>query len=85
MRRAALFIGIILLSGILPWWLVLPLWGAYALGYTAYELIVLGVLMDAYFGYSAGALQLFYAIAGVGICIAAELLKPRIAWYSDRI
>lgn len=83
MRRLIFFVGVSLASITLPWWAVLPLWAVYALAYTGYELVVLGILLDAYFGYSAGGLHIFYTAAAAGICILATLIKPRIAWYHD--
>lgn len=78
--RPIYFIGILIASVVLPWWIVLPLWVCYAFAFRAYELIVLGTALDAYFGYAL-PWHVFYTMAAAVVCAGAEFLKPRIAWY----
>lgn len=79
--RVLLYIFLVGLSVVTPWYLVLPLWCVYAARYTAaYELVLLGVLLDSYFG--APGVAPLYTLAGAGIAAAAEFLKPRIRWYA---
>lgn len=78
--RPICFIGMLVAGVVLPWWLVLPLGVWYACMFRAYELIVLGVALDAYFGSALPWHVLYTATAGV-VCAGAEFLKPRMAWY----
>lgn len=67
-------------SLVVPWWLVVPLWVGYALLGTTYELIVLGVLLDAYL--SAGApYPLYYTITAFVIVLGMLWLKPRMSFF----
>lgn len=78
----ALFFGIVLcLSVIMPWYLTVPLWCVYAARYpAAYELVVLGIALDAYFG--APGVAPLYTLMGAAVAAVAEFLKPRIRWYA---
>lgn len=78
--RLVCFIGLVVGSVVLPWWFLLPLWTLYAFAFQAYELIALGMLLDAYFGY-AMPWHVFYTVTATLVCIGAELVKPRIAFY----
>lgn len=71
------------LTFVLPWWLVIPLWILFVLAYDGYELIVLGVCMDAYVG-TNGTWSLFYTLAAALVIIGGLLIKPRLAFYRDR-
>lgn len=78
--RLGFFVGIVIVSVTLSWWLVLPLWILYAFRFRAYELIILGILMDAYFGYAL-SWHMLYTVVAVILCVSSELLKPRLAFY----
>lgn len=78
--RLIYFILLMIASVTLPWWLVLPLWILYAFAVGAYELIALGFLLDAYFGYSA-LFNVFYLSAAVVLCMGVELLRSRLTFY----
>lgn len=78
--RFLCFISIVIVSAILPWWLVLPLWACYAFAFQAYELILLGVLLDAYFGYTM-PWHILYTLTAAALCFLIELLRPRMAFY----
>lgn len=79
--RLIYFILIVIGSVVLPWWFVLPLWLCYAFAFRAYELIALGVFLDACFGYQI-SWHVLYTLVAVALCVGAEFLKPRIAFYS---
>ncbi len=79
-----LFFSIIfVLTFMLPWWLVVPLWIGYVLMYDGYELVLLGVCMDAYMG-TEGMWSVFYTCAAAIVVVSGLLLKPRLALYRDR-
>lgn len=61
-------------------WLVAPLAVAYSLVFFAPELIVFGVLIDAYFGF--GNAVPVYVIGASLIVVVSELLKPHLSFYS---
>lgn len=69
MTRLYLYIGILLLTPFMPWWL----FGILALGYCyrfdGYELIALGVCIDAYYG-SGIALPLYTVVSIVALFFA---------------
>lgn len=77
--RFIYFIGIVIISVTLPWWLAVLIWVLYAFRFQAYELVALGTLLDAYFGYAL-PWQVFYTVAAVFVCIGAALVKPRVAF-----
>ena len=66
----------------LPWWLVVPLWIGYVLMYDGYELVLLGVCMDAYMG-TEGMWSVFYTCAAAIVVVSGLLLKPRLAHGDD--
>lgn len=78
--RVIYFVLIVIASVTVPWWLAITLWAVYAFIFGAYELIVLGVLLDAYFGY-VSFFNVFYLVAAVILCVGVELLRPRLAFY----
>lgn len=71
---------LIIVSVVVPWWLALPLWAGYVFAFRGYELIVLGVLLDAYFG-AGGLYQALYTLSAAALCLLAEMLRPRMAFY----
>jgi len=78
--RLLYFLIVLITAVALPWWIALPFFAFYAFRFQAYELIALGVLLDAYFGYMLPWHVAYTTAAGV-LCIVAELLKPRISLY----
>lgn len=52
----------------------------YSLYFTAYELIVLGVLVDAFYSGTGG--MPYYLVGGVSIFIFSEWIKPRLLMYN---
>ena len=77
--RPVYFIGVVIVSVIAPWWLTMLFFAWYAVQSRAYELVALGMLLDAYFGYTL-PWQCVYTAVAAGLYIAAELLKPRLAF-----
>jgi F0F1-type ATP synthase assembly protein I len=75
--RIVYFLLLVVASVIFPWWLVLPLFGLSAFVCGAYELIVLGILLDAYFG-SESFFSVFHLSVAVIACLVAAFLKPRV-------
>ena len=74
---------LVIVSVIAPWWCTLILWIPYAFRFRAYELIALGILLDAYFGY-ATLWHIFYTVSATVLYFGVELLRPRIA-FPDRV
>lgn len=52
MSRPLAVIVIIILTPVMPWWLFAIVAIGYCYRFTGYELIVLGVLIDAYYGHA---------------------------------
>ncbi len=82
--RVFYFILLTIASVIMPWWLVLAFWVLYAFFVGAYELMMLGILLDAYFGY-ASLWHSFYFWSAVILCVGVELLRPRLAFYDRKV
>lgn len=80
--RIVFFIVLIAVTVAVPWWLVVPLWAVYALRYVAYELVVLGIALDAYFGMMM-PWHVVYTVSAFVVCLGAEWLKPRMSLYDE--
>lgn len=78
--RVVCFIFLILLSTLLPLWLWLSLALLYAYFWCGVELLVIAVLLDAYFGVSS--IPLYTVCVGVGLLLL-EWLKPRLLVYNE--
>lgn len=70
-----LFLGVLL-----PPWLLMPFFVLHALAWFGYELIIIGALIDAYFGGST-ALPL-YTIFATGVVVCIEFAKPYLSFYN---
>lgn len=79
MARVFFFITLIAIAFTLPFPFLIIAAGMYAFRYPAYELIVLGALIDALYG--VGAFAYVYTFGAAGIFIFAELAKPFLAFY----
>lgn len=81
--RLSMFVVLLGLSAVVP----TPLYAiaaiAYALRYTAYELIIIGVLVDAFYGSSTHLLIPYYTMATCIGLILMEWIKPRISLYNQ--
>jgi hypothetical protein len=78
--RIVSFITLVFLGTLLPGWLIIVLALAYATKWTAYELIVLATLGDAFFGVEANIP--IYTIGAIIIVFGAEWLKPKFLVYN---
>ncbi len=80
--RFLLFCILVILSTLLPWPGLLLLAIGYALYVSAaYELIVLGGLIDAYYG--VAVVVPYYTLVAVAIVLCIELIKPLLSVYTD--
>lgn len=75
MTRLLLFLGLLVLSFLLPVWLALLLMAIYAFRYTAYEVLVLGALLDLESGLS---FPILYTALSALLLLVVETVKPRI-------
>ena len=78
--RLLLFVCIGIIAIVAPTPLLALCALAYALRYTAYELIVIAVCIDAY--YSVGTFIPYYTIAVCAALILIEWVKPRVSLYN---
>lgn len=60
---------------------ILPLAILHALSWFGLELIVIGVLIDVYFG--VGITIPYYTLAALVIVFVAEYIKPYLTFYSE--
>ena len=79
--RIGFFILLILIVALVPWWL----FGVCALGYMfrfmlPFELLVLGVLIDSYFG-TAQSIPL-YSLMVLSMLVFVEWIRPRLTFYT---
>lgn len=78
-----LFFGILVLIALTtPYFVAIILSAPYAFRYTAYELIVLGVFLDALLG--ASTFSLFYTIVLSAVFLLIEALKPFLIFYEEQ-
>jgi hypothetical protein len=79
--RLFLFCILLFLLTLLPLWLFIlcALW--YALQYDGYELIVLGVLADAFYG-SYGLSVPYYLLSTSALVLTVVWLRPRLLLYN---
>lgn len=80
--RTIAFIALIIVSTLVPWYMLLLL----ALGYALYfrgavELLVLAALIDGYFG--VHTLTPYYTLSALVLLFLAEWLKPRLIIYNE--
>ena len=78
--RVISFITLLFLSTLLPWYLILPFAFVYALFWEAYELIAIGVCIDAYFG--THHVLPYYTIVVSCMLIVLEWAKPHLLIYN---
>ncbi len=82
MTRVLLFTTLIFLSVSLPWWLFAVAAILYSLLYIPYELIILGALLDGYFGAGSSLVPLY--TSGLTIMVlVGEWLRPRLTWHEE--
>lgn len=83
MLRFGYLIGIVVASVFFPWWLVLVLCMPYVYLYTAYELCMVMVLIDGYYGVLGGRPVLSMML--IGMFIIVESIKPFIYLRFERV
>lgn len=81
--RIIIFIGLLVLSLFVPFWIFLPFVFLYALWQSAYELIILGMFIDAQFGLSAVSFGYLYTFTLGTIVLVAEFIKPHMSFYNE--
>ncbi len=82
-KRFIFFLIILVTSFFVPWWAYAPLALLYGLRYTAYELIVLGVVLDLSAGFmGAGGvpLPIVYSAIALASVVAGHILRPYLAF-----
>lgn len=67
----------------LPFWYFVPLACVYAFVFSPYELLILGVLIDAEFGDPSLGMSYRYTLAITCIVLASFFLKPYIRFYRN--
>jgi len=79
--RLLLCIALVVCAVVLPVWLFAIAAFAYALYYTAYELLLITALLDAFYG--GGIFIPYYTIACAVVLIMLEWVKPRLSVYNE--
>lgn len=83
MLRILLFCILLLISVVVPTWLLAVIALVYALRYTAYELIPLALCIDAYYGMSFYGHLPYYTLCAILLLIVVEYIKPRLSLYNE--
>ena len=78
--RLIAFITVLFLAPLLPIWLSLVLFGAYALLWPDLELVVLGGLLDAFFAPGTGFPV--YLLGAFLLTSLSLLLRPHLVFYN---
>ncbi len=81
--RFLLFVALIGLCAYAPVWLYGMALFWYAIRYTAYELIFLGVFLDAFYGMDGGFLIPVYTFGVIIGLLVLESVKPHISVYNQ--
>lgn len=82
MKQALVFGGLCLCILFAPWWMCALYAAGYALWRPAYELVPLGVIVDAHFGAFSGGAGVWYTLLFTTLLFTAETLKPRLSYYA---
>lgn len=80
--RSILFSVLIFMAVAAPTWVLALCAFAYALRYTAYELLVLAAAIDAYYGLGEYAVP-YYLFTAIAVLFFLEWIKPRISVYNE--
>ena len=83
MLRFSLFLILIGLCTYAPVWLYVVALCCYAIRYTAYELIILGVFLDAFYGMDGGFMIPVYTLGVIIGLLVVESVKPHISVYNQ--
>lgn len=81
--RLFFFVVLIFSAYLLPIWLFLLLCFAYAVLFQAYELLILGLLVDAQFGIGVFPYSALYTLSIGTIIFVAEIIKPYLLFYRE--
>jgi hypothetical protein len=79
--RAGVFIVVALVGLFMPIWFCILASLCYAFWWTGYELIVLGVLIDAQFGLGTSIFAYTYTLMLGAVVLSAESIKPYLSFY----
>ena len=79
----ALYIGVFVAALLMPLWFFALCAFCYALFRPGYELILIGVLVDAQFGTASPGFPYMYTAATVLIVFGLIFLKPHLSFYID--
>jgi len=79
--RIFCFLGIILTALFLPFWIFVCMSIIYALTWNAYELLIIGLFIDAQFGDVSRQLWYLYSISSAGILALTIYIKPHLRFY----
>lgn len=77
--RILSFCVVLVISTIIPLWLLAPVVVLYALRWHAFELILLAGCIDAFFGVASSIP--YYTIGMIGIVLIAEIVRPHLSFF----
>lgn len=81
-RRIIFFLILVCLATFVPTWVYVIAALVYALYFTAYELIILALCIDAYYGNFGISLVPYYVLATSVCLVCIEWVKPHISVYN---
>jgi len=81
--RIFLFFVLLGLCAYAPLWVYVVGMFCYAVRYTAYELVVLAVFLDAFYGMNGGFLIPVYTLGVIIGLLVVESVKPHISVYNQ--
>ena len=81
--RVLFFCVMVALSTFLPVWLFAIAVCAYAFRYTAYELILLGMFIDTFYGLDMPFVIPYYTLTIIVGLIFIEWIKPQLLLYNE--
>lgn len=79
--RIGIFIGVVLSGLLMPFWFFIACAFLYALWKPGYELIVLGMFIDAQFGIPENEFPYVYTLSLGILVLATSFLKPYLRFY----
>lgn len=79
--RISSFIAVTASALFFPLWVFVLTALLHAFVFSPYELLLIGVLIDAGFGNPGGG-SYWYTAAAAGVCITAAYLRPYLSFYS---
>lgn len=80
--RIVIFAGVAAFALLTPLYVFIPMALLYALWRPAYELIILGAVIDAQFGLGIASFGYLYTLVLGAIVLGAEFLKPHLSFYN---